>query len=220
MFSPALCLSFRSTHLILNCRRSICGIIEPHISTIELFKSTINTLGSTYDLNSHTSLNPYNIVSDSKLSNEFKVDLPPVSPSTSLTFHDSNDFKYHPLTYPIASQNGLTLSLLFDPEALNSSPKVCTTQPGGGFELLSDDLDSYVLRLITYFDLKEPEEEKTIDSINLYNAHQLKQGEPEYVSGEIKKFEKYGHSKYAALRVGPFKDIYERLSIEKYLKKR
>lgn len=220
MFSPALCLSFRSTNLILNCRRSICGIIEPHISTIELFKSTINTLGSTYDLNSHTSLNPYNIVSDSKLSNEFKVDLPPVSPSTSLTFHDSNDFKYHPLTYPIASQNGLTLSLLFDPEALNSSPKVCTTQPGGGFELLSDDLDSYVLRLITYFDLKEPEEEKTIDSINLYNAHQLKQGEPEYVSGEIKKFEKYGHSKYAALRVGPFKDIYERLSIEKYLKKR
>ena len=113
----------------------------------------------------------------------------------------------------------VTLSLLHSP--LCTVPSVVVARKNDGYAIVCNDLNHYTLRLITHFDMESEGEGAggemggIVDEVvELYNGAESTKAK--YVRGEAGKFLKYGHGKYCLLRVGPFRDLYEAIAMEKY----
>eukprot|EP00518_Triparma_eleuthera_P002483 CAMPEP_0182465756 /NCGR_PEP_ID=MMETSP1319-20130603/10611_1 /TAXON_ID=172717 /ORGANISM="Bolidomonas pacifica, Strain RCC208" /LENGTH=227 /DNA_ID=CAMNT_0024665599 /DNA_START=209 /DNA_END=888 /DNA_ORIENTATION=+ len=119
---------------------------------------------------------------------------------------------FHPLVRPIlhSTTEDLYLSLLF-PLSSPESPKVCVSAPNSGYVVVCNSLQEYALRYATHSEMSSDSPAPAAPAVELYNSFFT----PPHVPGETAKFLKYGHAKYTLLRVGPFRDLYESLSLSK-----
>jgi hypothetical protein len=129
-------------------------------------------------------------------------------------------FNLHPYLYPIARSqtSGNYICAYRNPHAESSNQPwpIVETKPGApGMSLLSLNSEHLMRRIVCECDFGETD----LDVIDLYNegigGNQLVDAalDKAYLHGEVTKLG-YGVDKYVLLRVGPFPDLYKRLSYE------
>ena len=135
------------------------------------------------------------------------------SPAIPCTSDDLTNPSLHPLCTPLLKSPSSPLYLCRLTTPLGSG--LVLNSPNTPVQPLGSDVKAFVLRQLS--SLAFANDDRTAALVKTFNENRLPDS-PAYAVEEIEAFRRFGHEKYALLRLGPFADLYAKLALEKHSK--